>query len=129
MVGRFHGLSVPPRNRQVAWRFAYRFGAASGRLCAVLKGRLARLVLQYRQRPLRPSTVHSFPSLAGLLLLAVTLTSARTPCFPLPGPVCFVWGCCYYSAFSLARPQSWRGFFTSAQLKAAAYSHMAPITS
>src|SRR5437868_11049009 len=69
------------------------------------------------ERPLHPSTVHSFPNSAGLLLLAVTLTSGRTPCFPLPGPVCFVWDCCYYSAFSLARPQSLRGFFTSVQRK------------
>ena len=66
------------------------------------------------ERLLRPSTVHSFPSLAGLLLLAVTLTSARMPCFQLPGPVCFAWDYCYYSASSLARLQSLRGFFTSA---------------
>src|SRR5213080_1898244 len=78
---------------------------------------------------LRPSTAHSFQSLAGLLLLAVTLTSARTLCFPLPGPVCFVWDCCYYSAFSLARLRSPPGFFTSAQRKAVGYSHTAPITS
>src|SRR5947207_13864419 len=81
------------------------------------------------ERPLHPSTVHSFPSLAGLLLLVVTLASTRTPCFPLPGPVCFVWDCCYYSAFSLDRPQSSRGFFMFAQRKAVGYSHTAPITS
>src|SRR5947207_13785127 len=81
------------------------------------------------ERPLHPSIVHSFPNSAGLLLLAVTLTSRRTPCFPLPGPVCFVWDCCYYSAFSLGRQQSLRGFFTSSQRKAAGYSHTAPIIS
>src|SRR6266480_6975603 len=81
------------------------------------------------ERPLHPSTVHSFPNSVGLLLLAVTLTSARTPCFPLPGPACFVWDCCYYSAFSLALPQSLRGFFTSVRRKAVGYSHTAPITS
>ena len=36
------------------------------------------------------------------------------PCFQLPGPVCFAWDYCYYSASSLARLQSLRGFFTSA---------------
>src|SRR4029077_5552527 len=81
------------------------------------------------ERPLHPSTVHSFPSLAGLLLLVVTLTSTRTPCFRLPGPVCFVWACCYYSASSLARPQSLHGFFTSVQRKLVGSSPTAPIIS